>query len=815
MKSVWFRIVLPVCLLATIVFICFARTLSSYFLADDFSEVNYVANIFHGGYKALLADFAGNHMQTSVMKVYRPGATLALLFNYAICRTNAWGYFLINILVLLASCVMFYLLLRELTRSWEHRRSILFAILSAALFAANPLHCEPVSFISSGDYVISAFFYLAALWCFVKNAGAIRGKFLALGVALFWAAVLCKEAAVGFAVALSGVAFFLPGTFSPAGGNRQTVITESDASGAQVKQARYSLGARLKTAIVISMPVWLSTIVYLSLRLAVLGTVTGGYTAGLGSTLTSSLVQRLTNLDTILRIVYPLNTSVFGTGSIYGSILFTLYVVLGTCIVLKVILRHVSWEWLGLLSVWALSTAAPLYQVWSMGADLEGGRFFFFLTIPLSVLLPAALLAPPEVQATSSAPADAASSTATEQRAINAVAVIALVALVMTDTAITYNNNIPWVHAGRQTKACLIQGRKLAQSVPAGKRVALLGLPQEFKGAHVIYNGATFNIMMSPPFSKQNYADKFITFDPLFYGSPAYVNAQRLKDVLQDPTMVGLYSWNSKLHKFELLKNYKQPGSPETEAAVLSGKPMFSQTCGAADSQSQLWMQQNAHTYSLIVAPLNLDPFQYDFIEITLKSNFPKLPVRLYWEGAKPGQWCESKYPAQAIISTGPGGVSNIILRVSDHWCWYTQGNISKLKLEFLSGQNFELLSIRALPAKLLIPSITLPGLKASNLGVYPVSKSGVDVNFDGSRVDGCVAVKIEASKPNYFFEGLAASEDKAAIMTSFIVPVKNGHTHIPCSIFSSSGYYQLRAVCLNAGGCQIGEASDPVTIGI
>ena len=41
-------------------------------------------------------------------------------------------------------------------------------------------------------------------------------------------------------------------------------------------------------------------------------------------------------------------------------------------------------------------------------------------------------------------------------------------------------------------------------------KTGILGIPNEIDGAHVVYNGSTFNVMMSPPFSQENYTAKFI-----------------------------------------------------------------------------------------------------------------------------------------------------------------------------------------------------------------------------------------------------------------------------------------------------------------
>ena len=161
---------LPVFVLAGIIFLCFHRTLGSYFIADDFGQVAYASDICKGNWNALLANFTGNDMQNPVMKIYRPCLLLSFVFDYMFWHSNAIGYFLTNILAMIASALMLYCLLRELTRLWSNNRSIFFSFLSAALFASHPLHCESISFVSGRDNVFSAFFYLLSFWCLLEKA---------------------------------------------------------------------------------------------------------------------------------------------------------------------------------------------------------------------------------------------------------------------------------------------------------------------------------------------------------------------------------------------------------------------------------------------------------------------------------------------------------------------------------------------------------------------------------------------------------------------------------------------------------------------
>jgi uncharacterized membrane protein len=778
---------LSVLILPVIVFICFSRSLSSYFVADDFSQVSYVWSIFQGNWGALLSNFTGNYLQIPVMKIYRPCLLLSLMFDYAIWHTNAFGYFLTNILLMAASAVMFYFLLREMTKSWEKKRSLLFSLLSAALFASNPLHCESVSFVSGRDNLISALFYLLSLWCFIRSSAS--KKLLALGVVSFWIALLSKETAIGLPAVLAGIGFIFPEVF------------KSDKSTTIEQTAR----ARLRFALSVSCPLWLSAAVYFGIRFLALGTLTGGYTGGIGAGLMRHAIERWTNLDTICRIAYPLNVEVFGAHSAYNSILFGLYSVLATLVLLRFLGREVPLRWLGFWIFWTLTTAAPLYQMWSLSENLAGARVFFFLSLPLAMLIPLLLLAPAE-----DVRRDEGNLARNEL-----LGIAALLALVVVCTSVTYQNNLPWVHAGKETRACLWEGERLALSLPPGKKYALLGLPMENSGAHAIYNGPTFNVMMSKPFCKTDYADRFILFHPLFFGPGQLISAQRLKRVLSDSDVVGLFVWNEKMLTFDRL------ALPSREAIVgiKSAAPVGIENASALIATSAPIPINKSERFvglegsNLLSAPSYFDPYRYDFLELALKGALPKEPVFVLWKG-KRDEWFDFKDPAHAVSTDATKG-AKLRVRLSDHWRWFTQGDVSQLRLEYLPGQSIKLSNVRLVSDHGLVPNVVVANAQASNLGVYTGGSEGISLEVDGSAIPGCKALRVEISKPNYFFEGLSEDESKDAVMTTLTQPSRNGRIKVDSKVFTSPGYYELRVGCVDDKGAEIGEKSDPVTISI
>jgi tetratricopeptide (TPR) repeat protein len=74
------------------------------------------------------------------------------------------GFHLTNLLWHLASCVLLFAALRRMT-GWLWPSA-----LTAALFAAHPLNVEPVAWVAERKGILSTFFWMLSLWCYVRYA---------------------------------------------------------------------------------------------------------------------------------------------------------------------------------------------------------------------------------------------------------------------------------------------------------------------------------------------------------------------------------------------------------------------------------------------------------------------------------------------------------------------------------------------------------------------------------------------------------------------------------------------------------------------
>jgi len=804
-------------LLLGIIVFCFARTLGSFFLEDDFGEVAYVAKIFAGNWHLLVSNFTGNYMQIQTMQVYRPGLLMSLLFDFLFWKTNAFGYYLTNIVYMYGCGLMLYAVLRQLTSKWGGIRSFCASFLAAALFVANPLHGEAVSIVIGRVDIIACFYYLLSLWCFLKRG--IKGSPLLIvaGIASFWCAILTKEMPICLPLLLAGIGFIMPEIVSGSGRDEESLSEY---------ERRYSVADRLALAFQISLPLWLSTIVYFVIRRLALGTFVGGYVGSIGASQSSHVLEHWRDLDTLHRIFYPFNIQVFGPSSIYHVLVTVLYFLLGTLLLSRWVAKGLPWRWIALLVFWCVTAVLPIYQLWGLSENLDGSRFLFFLTVPLSAFLPICLLAPAVTETFSRV-----------NFKLELSGLICLTALILLSSKIAYRNNIPWIHAGRQTRACLKQAQILADKIPSDKRAILLGLPTEREGARMILNGVTFNMMVSPPFTRTARTDKFVLFAPIVYGNDELINMQRYKDFLGNPDIVGTYVWNYDTLKFEpLFSPDALSASPAAEAVVIEPAPsnigVYPYCEGQGDWKVQpdgtITMTANKNGSSIVLSPLNLNPLEYDFLEcdVARKPGTSKGIASVFWSGQNHSDWQDAYRPETALLPEQSGdNFQTIRLPLSRHWRWLTSGDIVKLRLGLPAATSLKVKGLRIVSAGNLVPDLVVDKLQPDNTGVYTIDAEAAITLFTyGANVPQCEAVKIELSKPNFFFENLPeamvgatekakGSNNDTAVLKSFICQGAVGSRTLSHTEFPSPGYYQLRATCLNQAGAMIGERSDSLTV--
>jgi hypothetical protein len=765
--------------LIAVVFALFGRTLSSYFLADDFGEVHYVSQIFNGRLDLLWSNFTGNFMQIPSMSVYRPWLLISLVIDYFFWQANATGYYLTNLVHFGGVVSLFYLVTRFLTREWSKTSSSLCAFSTALIFAASPLHCESISWVVGRVDIISCFYYLLSFYLLMQ-AQVSKNKLplTIIGIASFWLGLCTKEMAIGLPVLATAAGFLWPKELTASKLETSSNRSEASSSPRQESSSMANtprLSERIACAVSMSLPLWLSTVIYFVIRYFALGTLGGGYTGGLGAGQISGILSRWTDIDTLKRLAFPFAIDLYPHPDALVTLLSLAYLFVGFTALARLVCRDICLKWFIFIGVWAATAMAPIYQLWGLGYNLEGARFYFFLSLPLSLLAPIVLFSPASKYSLLGP-----SSKIRLRFALLGAATLSLIFAI--DARAAYATNLLWVHAGKQVKSFLRQAQELAND--SNSKYIILGIPKDKSGAHMILNGDTFRLALSPPFTNKNYSKSFITFDPVLFGPDQFINSARFQTSLLNPSTKGVLLWNGQESKFTpitLNTAALNTTKVNTGALNLMAQPI---TCLPHDS-------------SLRFANFNLNPLAYDYLELEL--NKPS-QVSVSWGESSNNQAIQTKPATRMLIS------------LSGYWRWYTAGQIKHLDLQFPGSSDVLVKQAKLIRANSIKPVCTVANSsEPSSAGIYDLHSGGLELQLDNGTISGATATSIEISRPNYFFEAdpSAPQEKSVAEHLSF----KGNKALLPANLFPEVALYQVRSIAIDASGKPIGEYSDSITV--
>ncbi|MBI4854842.1 MAG: tetratricopeptide repeat protein [Acidobacteria bacterium] len=169
--------------------ICFANGLQGQFLYDDHLLIENHASI--KSLSSTLKLFQENAWGVdNPPGNYRPVNNVTYALNYAINGLNTFGYHLVNLLIHLINSLFIYWLC-----NYYSKRKI-FALFSALLFAAHPVHSEAVTAIYGRPEILASFFLLAAWITYLKSKN--HRYFYIISLLSYFLSLLCKESGIVF-----------------------------------------------------------------------------------------------------------------------------------------------------------------------------------------------------------------------------------------------------------------------------------------------------------------------------------------------------------------------------------------------------------------------------------------------------------------------------------------------------------------------------------------------------------------------------------------------------------------------------------------
>lgn len=810
--------------LTAVVWLIFNRTLSSYFIADDFGEIAYIDRIFNGEPGLVWLNFTGNFMQIPSMSVWRPLMLVTLIFDYALWHVNSAGFFFSNVLSFNLTVLLLYWFLKQLSSGWGAPRSNIASFMGALLYAVNPFHCECLTWVVGRGDPMAAVLYLLSLNLFMLAEKASADnlpcfkKMMVLALTTFWMAMWVKETPIGIPVLVP----FLYLLFG--------------------KGSRSILRILKLTA-----PLWILTIVYLVLRYFALGTLLGGYVQGIGDAQAANAVRVWLDKDVYYRILYPFAYGLFGINSPYHTIYQILYSVLAALLAVRLLTGRAPLALLIFLPVWILTTLIPIYKLWGLGLELEGARFLFLLSMPLSAFFPMLLFAPGNGSATQPGESRAA-------RTFMALSVVPLLLYAFFSAKVTYKTNLAWVHSGREVKEFCQKSRERAQTLDTP--TLLLGIPKRQGAAHQILNGLTFNVCIGPPFtaSESKQRSTIYTFDPIIFGNANWINNERFKELLHLPK-AQLIVWQGDKRDFETVKYVATTSPPELNLPMVKGAEL-SGTKNIAKSNigyvhalgHALVKSSNARALNLYhiqdgdclaFSQLNISPLTCDYLQVKLKvldRGTGKLSAT--FRGIDDKEVSREEYDLRAVSEYLPqnAGASlpepsgdftsapkineeTIYLPLSQNWRWYAHQAIETVFLQLPPGASIDLISARLMTANQVSPALRLSGLSAISTGVYQILPNSTwHLTVDRRDWPGEVAkIELDITKPNSFLENLAPQQQANAIMKTLEFDWPAGQTtaqlDLPPGILQKDVCHQLRVRLLGSDGKSVGQPSTPLIV--
>lgn len=182
---------LPYLLLAGAVLLAYCNVFPGVFQFDDYKVI--VNSKETHSWEAWVGSLASG---------YRPLLKLTYLFNYTLGE-GTFSFHLFNLLLHLGNSVLVYLLALEFGRCCGAERSWqLAALFAALLFAVHPTHSEAVTYLSGRSTSLMTLCYFSSLWAYARSLTPGQIKFRYLSLLLFVLAVLAKESAMLFPLAL-------------------------------------------------------------------------------------------------------------------------------------------------------------------------------------------------------------------------------------------------------------------------------------------------------------------------------------------------------------------------------------------------------------------------------------------------------------------------------------------------------------------------------------------------------------------------------------------------------------------------------------
>lgn len=770
------------------------------FSSDDYENIDYFRRMFEGKPELFFNNFTSTYLGNPLYGLhFRPLLQFPFILDFAVWKTNAWGWHLSNFALHWLCCGLVYLLSCRLlglfrgdiaeaaVSNVDNRSSIqLMALASACLFAANPISAEAVNWTVGRVDSLCCFFVLATVYCYVR-----AGKFFRLASCVSFACALAvKESALVVPAVLCALALC---------------------------RAETGKEALKSTALY-----WVVLITFFAIRQNALGALVGGYSS-VSETLSPYLVLRFFSVPALKYYFLPVASTTLCQVIPQVAVLFTGYA--AALVTAFINFRQKGFSepvvrLCGFLGVWILLSLVPIAPVFLPHEDMTCNRWFYMPAVPFSLLVVVATMmatnsrwnyiAPRHSPAvvpgsTGFQPAPKGKQRDWRQSWTCVPAILMLLAYIL----LSQHNTAIWQ---RGTDFCASFNHAVVcfSRKSAGARPLIVGMPARINGVYIHHLLRTVHAAVLPPFMPSLLSDKqaaSIQFlEPNWFMEQGVINTSALGRALANP--------DNRLCRIVV----KPDGEAGVEELKLNETALIEPLALIVPSARVSSRVENRIRHITISLDRPVNPLQFPQLEVKFKGKAPTGIVFLYLKTA------DMKDFSNDHSRTLRPFVSNdrMVISVGELTTWSTAPSIDRICLSIPDSTNdgVEVRQVALSSDETMVPKLKPgTGLCVEADGVFTVSGNRAYVDYDASAIPGAagVAVEIDGEVHRFLYLTGTYRDDKRSdrVKQTIFLDSVRGRFALPKTKSRDAEFYwyPIRVFALGADGQTAGLASDPLYV--
>jgi hypothetical protein len=752
-----------------LILLAYSPTLFNFLLIDDFYYLTWLKEA--SNHPALLLQAFCYHFMNNP-HFYRPLPRLIWEVEYLMYGANGLLLRLCSITLMLLTSLILALLTSEIVKGFKtkslstKKMQFIWPIFSAVLFAAYPLHCEPVNWFAAQYDILVSLFCLISFWYFIKWQRLNSKLFFILSLLTFTLGLLTKEMAVTFPLVLFTYCLLL--------------ANHEQLSWTGVKQS-----------LLIMSPYLIVTIGYFFLRKVILGEFIGQINAYCDGYSSGYLAMLHVWWRSLQWIMVPVSTSAIPKHGL-PSMTWQLGMIFALLLSIYAARKSSNKRLLFFLSLWFILSLIPAYQLFAIDSTLGGSRVAYLATIPLCMFATYGLAC--FSQASKYAPL-----AFTTYGAILSLAILIL-----------YCNNTAYAYSGYVSNNIISELRKV-YGHSDDEPLKILNLPFAV--------GPVQELTQKPFIQRniQNCSSLFACDQPFPFGC--------LKNLsCSEQNKTQLLYWDEM--KQRLRPTFPYSAIPPRKELPF---PKY-RTCWTGEEiQTIVHLgTRSPGTLAMENREPHLVSNRRSYLELNL-ANFPCWPIDFICLKVIINTKPENRYPRQldlrftnsivtncdwlkpmapdsfARIQVLPTGTEqDLIFPLRNYACWSLGNRCKGLKLLLPPHIDIKLISISLPKTNCMIPIISVPAYV-----ILDHDKRKRTFSYDAGNIKGCTKVVLEILRSGDFFQTLYSKNADKNVILNIMGNQPRGNLEIKLSDFSASGYYEARIRALDTRGKQVGLASD------